>query len=116
MREVADELVAEGRPVNGKALAALLSYIDLPAEFLLTSKYATRHKVPLFLIDMDRFSSSKLGEIDGLLAKENLAHLLTQPPSRDGQYERTLARLFFQKGIRTFSYTEEMRERRLHAG
>lgn len=107
-------LVEEGVPVNDRALAALLSYIELPAEYVIAGRYAADHHVPLFLVDVDRFSSSRLDEMEGLIEKENLVHFLSREVCRDERYEKTLARLFFEKGVRAFDYTEEMGVRDTH--
>jgi hypothetical protein len=108
---IADELSAEGRQVNEEAVKSVLSFIDVPAEFNILSAYAARCKVPLFLIDVDYFSYVKLKDIERLVAKENLEKLVAAPPATDVRHEKTLARLFFEKGVNIVGYTDEMRVR-----
>ncbi len=108
LRKTIDDLTAGGQPVCGETVNSLLSYVDLPLEYTILSDYAAHHHVPFHLIDMDRFSYLKLREIEVLLSKENLSCLLSDPIRTGPSYEKTLARLFFEKGVRVFPYTEEM--------
>jgi len=112
--EVVGGLRGEGFPIDEDALDSLLSYIDLPREYAAASDYCGRHERPLLLIDVDRFSARKLGGIGHLLARENLMRLLSGPGRQECHRQKALARLFFEKGIKTFSYTEEMRLRDRH--
>src|SRR5208337_2266895 len=90
--EVVEGLREEGLPIDGEALDALLSYIDLPREYTVASDYCRRHGNPLFLIDVDRFSARKLGRINALLARENLLRLLSGPGRHEGHRQKVLAR------------------------
>ena len=112
--EVVESLRGEGLPIDKDALDSLLAYIDLPREYTVASDYCRRRGRRLFLIDMDRFSARKLGRISDLLARENLVRLLSGPGWHEGHRQKALARLFFEKGIKTFSYTKEMRLRDRH--
>ena len=112
--EMVEEMKQEGLPVDEEALASLLSYIDLPQEYAVASDYCRRHGIPLFLIDVDRFSSRRLSRMGELLARENLVRLLAGPGYDGLLREKALARLYFEKGVRAFSYTDEMRSRDRH--
>lgn len=112
VRNVVDELVSEGHCVDTKALGTVISYIDPPPEFNVTSDFVRRHKGRFFLVDPDLFSYERLKDMEELVAKENLLHLLSNSDHiRDERYEKTLARLFFEKGVKLFPYTEEMHVR-----
>jgi hypothetical protein len=111
--EAIDELRAEGLRIDDAALDALFSYIDLPLEFTAASGYCDRRGAHLFLVDMDRFSSASLRRMDELIAKENLRMLLESDQCKGGR-QKAMARLFFEKDIKTFPYTEEMRLRDRH--
>lgn len=109
-----DELLACGRRIDAQALDALLAYIALPSEFTAASGFAQERGIPLHLVDMDGPSRSYLSRMEELLARENLAKLLCGPAPENGRFEMAAARLFFQKGVTLFSYTEEMRARDGH--
>ena len=111
--EAIDELRAEGLRIEEDALDALFSYIDFPLEFTAASEYCNRRGAHLFLVDMDRFSSVNLNRMDELIAKENLRMLLGSDQCTRGR-QKAMARLFLEKGIKTFPYTEEMRLRDRH--
>jgi hypothetical protein len=111
--EAIEELRSEGLRLEEDALDALFSYIDLPLEFTAASEYCDRRGAQLFLVDMDRFSSVNLNGMDELIAKENLRMFLGSDQCRLGR-QKAMARLFLEKGIKTFPYTEEMRLRDLH--
>ena len=109
--DVVDEMKCCGREVDGSSLEAVLAYLEPPCEFVVASDYAVRSGLPLYLIDDDRYSRSKLADIEELISRENLEKLLSGPLQNDCKYQRTLARLFFDKGIGLCSYTEEMETR-----
>ena len=109
-----EELRREGRPIDEAALEALFAYIDPPFEFTSASGYGARHGVPVFPIDLDRFSSARLGRMEELVSRENLTAFLSPPAQHDAGRQRAIARLFFEKGVKAFSYTEEMRLRDRH--
>jgi hypothetical protein len=113
-REAARELKSAGQAINDAALEGVLSYIDLPWEFMGASDYCGKHGAPLFLVDMDRFSSARLAHADELVVKENLRILLSGPDPCETHRQKAMARLFFEKGVKAFSYTEEMGVRDRH--
>ncbi len=97
-------------PSRQNAVQALYDYIDLPYEYTVSSEYAGRSGIPMHLLDVDFFSRVHLREIDELIDEENLRTWFSDRAVWDNEVnkERALARLFFDKGIRTFEYTEEM--------
>jgi hypothetical protein len=114
VHDAVDELLTEGCRIDSQTLDALLAYIALPSEFTVASGFAEERGIPLHLIDMDSPSRSYLGRMEELLAKDNLAKLLCGPGIENGRCERAVARLFLEKGVSLFSYTEEMRARDSH--
>jgi hypothetical protein len=114
VRAAVGELRAEGLAIDNDALGRLFSYIDLPFEFTSPRDYAAKHGVPLFPIDLDEHSSLRLSRMEELIAKKNLA-LFLSPQGRSAiGSQRAMARLYFEKGINAFPYTEEMRLRDRH--
>ena len=95
---------------------ALSDYIDLPYEYAETSRYADGAGVPLHLLDVDRFSMINLWHVQELIDERNLRTWLGDQTSRENEItkERALARLFFDKGVRAFAYTDEMLTRDRH--
>jgi hypothetical protein len=114
VREAARAMDALCRPMDRQSLDDLLAYINLPAEFAAASGYCERRTIPLHLIDMDLYSQVRLSRIDELVSRENLDILLSGPQPQDAGRERALARLFFRKGVKLFTYTEEMGKRDRH--
>jgi hypothetical protein len=90
------------------ALSMVISYVEMPYEFERTSRYGARHGVPVYPVDMDFFSYLRLREIDRLLSPDNLRRVLSEDVGRAEGYERAAARLYFEKGVNTGSYTDEM--------
>ena len=107
VEEYARELESRGETINRHSLGNLLAYLHPPYEFDVASRYATGHTIPLYLIDMDFFSYLNLRRIDELLDQKNMEQLLTGNKTEENG-ERTLARLFFEKGVNAFAYSEEM--------
>jgi hypothetical protein len=114
VRGVADELVTEGYEIESRALEALLAYIALPLEFTTVSGFAEERGIPFYLVDMGSHSQSYLSRLEELLARDNLVKLLCGPVPETGRFEMTAARLFFEKGLSLFPYTEEMCARDSH--
>jgi hypothetical protein len=98
------------------ALEALHDYIELPYEYTETSQYADRLGIPLHLVDLDLFSYINLRSMDELLDEKNVQVWFGEHKelTREVEKARALARLFFDKGIKTFSYTDEMLTRDRH--
>jgi hypothetical protein len=103
-------------PSSGGALEALRDYIELPYEYTETSRYADRFSIPLHLVDLNFFSCINLRSMNELLDEKNVRTWFGEHGELASEAEkaRTLARLFFDKGVRTFSYTEEMLTRDRH--
>jgi hypothetical protein len=114
--QTAQDLRNEGKPVDDRAVDSVLDYLDPSVEYAVASAYAGQREIPLFLIDMDRFSRENLAFTDELLSRENLEKLFSTPLYNDSSYQRGLARLFFEKGITVLPYTEEMGERDRYMG
>ena len=103
-------------PSSREALRALHDYIELPYEYTETSQYADRLSIPLHLVDLDLFSYINLRSMDELLDEKNMLTWFGERKELANEMEnqRALARLFFDKGIKTFSYTDEMLTRDRH--
>jgi hypothetical protein len=120
LRARVDALVAKmglGTEPSGRgALEALHAYIDLPYEYTETSQYADRLGIPLHLVDLDLFSYINLRSIDDLLDEKNVRIWFGDYEERaeEADKQRALARLFFDKGIKAFSYTDDMLTRDRH--
>lgn len=106
--QVAAKVREEGGPCDDRALSMLRSYIDTPYEFDVASAYAAGHGISLHLVDMDFFSYVKLQNIEDLLSEENIRTTLSGPPASNGNHEKALARLYFDKGITAAPYDREM--------
>ncbi len=117
LNRTVDGLRAEGIDIDERALGSVLSYIDVPSEYAVAAEHSAAAAIPLHLLDVDRFSKVKLQAIDELLARDNLSKLLSEPHLASGGHrEATIARLFFEKGVKAFAYTREMRVRDRHMG
>ncbi len=90
------------------------TYLEIPYEYKVVEAYVKDYGGSLYLIDMDIFSFIKLNEIDALLDVDNLKSLITLKDDERPHSELTFARLYFEKGIKAFPYTEEMRIRDMH--
>ncbi len=103
-------------PSSREALRALHDYIELPYEYTETSQYADRLSIPLHLVDLDLFSYINLRSMDELLDEKNMLTWFGERKELVNEMEsqRALARIFFDKGIKTFSYTDEMLTRDRH--
>ena len=108
IEETYNRLKNNNLPCYDNALTMTLSYVEMPYEFDRASQYGKEHRVPLHLVDMDFFSYVKLREIEEFLSAGNLEKLLTEQVQGGADQEKGLARLFFDKGVRTAAYTEEM--------
>jgi hypothetical protein len=108
------DLRDQGHCIDGKALDTLRAYIALPLEFVIASDFAARRGIPLHLVDLDSYSRSYLDHMEALLDRENLVKLLCCPGQEEASSEMAAARLFFEKGLSLFSYTEEMLTRDRH--
>lgn len=90
-------------------------YIEIPYEYRVAQKYVKKNRGFIYLIDLDIFSFIKLKEIDTLFDLENIRNLLNlEDKGEETASERLFARLYFEKGIKAFPYTEEMRIRDIH--
>jgi hypothetical protein len=108
IEEVYNRLKKDNRPCYDNALSMLLSYVEMPYEFERASSFAAASGAPLHLIDMDLFSYLRLREIDKLLNEENIERLLGETLENPSGYEKILAGLFFDKGVKVTTYGDEM--------
>lgn len=107
VEEALDKMKGNNEQYNRNALSLLFSYIDMPYEYEVASRHAAEQNASLHLIDIDAFSYLKLRKADELFGEDNLKQLL----SGDGEPvggQKAAARLFFEKGIKLFSYDNEM--------
>lgn len=108
IEEAYNRLKKNNLPCYDNTLSMVLTYVAMPYEFDRASRYAQEHGVPLHLVDMDFFSYIKLKEMEKFLSTDNLERFLTQKSEGRADQEKVLARLFFDKGVKTGTYTEEM--------
>lgn len=106
--QISGRIEKEGGVCNDRALLMLLSYINIPYEFDVTSAYSAEYGKPLHLVDMDFFSYVKLRQIEDLLSDENVQKTLSGPETSNGGREKAMARLYFDKGIMVAPYDREM--------
>jgi hypothetical protein len=120
LREQVDALVQEmmrnGERVSPRALDLLYDYIDLPCEYTIASQYADRVGIPLHLLDAGAFSYLRLQEMDALVRPDNIRTWFSAQDAGDDALHKEMvrARLFFEKGVKTFSYSDEMLVRDRH--
>jgi hypothetical protein len=91
-----------------EALSFLNAYIDPPSEYEAASFYCNENNASLHLVDMDHFSYMKLKDIDELYGEKNIKNVIAAQGDHTTSRERIMARLFFDSGIQTAPYTEEM--------
>jgi hypothetical protein len=110
------KIALEAEPPCPGAVESLHDYIDLPYEYTETSQYADRSGIPLHLLDLDLFSYVNLRSVDELMEEKNLRTWFGGHVDHENEVEkqRALARLFFDKGVRAFPYTNEMLTRDRH--
>ncbi|MCX7965162.1 MAG: hypothetical protein N2596_00855 [Syntrophorhabdaceae bacterium] len=98
--------------IKNEYIEDIKNYLNIPYEYRVASTYIKEYGGALYLVDMDIFSYFNLKDIDNLISEENLKNLLTlEQLPKNKMSEVILARLYFEKGIKTFQYTEEMRVR-----
>jgi len=106
--EILNKMEGNDEHYDKEALSSLFSYINMPYEYEVSSRYAKEHNVSLYLIDVDAFSYLNLQKAEEELFEENNIKQLLCKSTPAGRKEKTVARLFFEKGIKLFSYTDEM--------
>ncbi|HQE80747.1 MAG TPA: hypothetical protein PLP52_09475 [Syntrophorhabdaceae bacterium] len=99
---------------KNRHIVDIRTYMEIPYEYRAVRDYVRDCGGFIYLIDMDIFSLMKLKEIESLINIDNLRTLLTLEDNGMTQSEQVFARLYFEKGIKTFDYTEEMRIRDIH--
>ena len=108
IERVVSQLRGKVEPLNKDGLASLRSYVKIPYEFDVVSAHASEQGIPFYLIDMDFFSYVKLRAIEDLLSEENIEKVLTRTEETNGNQEKAVARLYFEKGIKIVPYDREM--------
>lgn len=88
-----------------------LKILKIPYEYLTAKRYAEAKRIPLFLVDMDFFSFFRLRYVRELLDGENLLKLVNEEHCPPLQIEKRIANAYFEKNIKIFSSSEEMRVR-----
>jgi hypothetical protein len=114
LEKVLNKMKDNKESCNEDVLSGLLAYIAVPYEYEVLSGYAEEHNAPLHLVDMDDFSYLKLQKIDELFEESNIRQLIIGEDGAPNSNEKAAARLFFEKGIKIFPYTEEMHTRDKH--
>ena len=107
IKNVICEMGCDEKPCNMEALSSLTSFIDLPYEYEVASKYAGEYGICLSLIDMDAFSYLKLRKAVEMFDDDNIRKVLSGPAPA-GDSEKAAARLFFEKGVKLSPYDDEM--------
>ncbi len=113
---IVHEMRDSGEHVSGQALDLLYDYIGLPFEYAVASRYAEEVGIPLYLVDAGAFSYQKLKEMDALLCPDNIRTWFSAWDYNGDalQKEMVLARLFYEQGVKAFSYSDEMLVRDRH--
>jgi hypothetical protein len=105
---VLTQMRQNGDICNEEALSFLNAYIDLPSEYEAASLYCNENGASLHLVDMDLFSYMKLKNTDELFSEKNIRDVIGTQGGCIRSNEKIMARLFFNSGIQTAPYTEEM--------
>jgi hypothetical protein len=108
VESIFSQMKQDGEVLNDEAVSFLHAYIDLPSEYEAASLYCNENGTSLHLVDMDLFSYMKLKNADELFSEKNIRNIIGTTGGHAGAHERVLARLFFDSGIQTTPYTEEM--------
>ena len=116
IESVLTQMRQNGEICNEEALFFLNAYIDLPSEYEAASLYCNENGASLYLVDMDLFSYMKLKNTDELFSENNIRSIAATQDAYIRSNERIMARLFFDSGIQTTPYTEEMRIRDKYMG
>jgi len=117
IESVLSQMRQDGEAFNDEAVSSLNGYIDLPSEYEAASSYCNENNASLHLVDMDIFSYIKLKNTDELFSEKNIRNIIGTSDGRHTiAYEKVMARLFFNAGIQTAPYTEEMLVRDRYMG
>jgi len=111
LESILTQIRHNGQPYNEEALSFLTTYINLPVEYEAASLYCRENKIPLHLIDIDMYSYKNLENIDELFSEENIKRIAASQSNLASGGERIMAKLFFDSGIETIPYTDEMSTR-----
>ena len=111
IREVMTIIKENNWKYNAETLTDLFSYIDMPYEYEIASRYTKKHNGLLYLIDLDIFSHLKLINSEELFQPANIEKLLCNGKNHCNVSEKAMAKLFFEGGVKVARYTEEMHAR-----
>jgi hypothetical protein len=106
--EVVKKLKNDKRSYNEAAMETLESFLNMPDEYEVVAEYCKEQQIPFYSIDMDVFSYLKLQKAEELFDAGNIERLLTEKDTGNGSGETTMARLFFESGIKSAPYDDEM--------
>lgn len=106
--EVLKKLKNNKRAYNKAVMENLESFMNMPDEYEIVSEYCVKRQIPFYLIDMDLFSYLKLQKAEELFDAENIERLLTGTDAGNGSCETIMARLFFNSGLKSVPYDDEM--------
>ncbi|HVN96992.1 MAG TPA: hypothetical protein VMT62_11220 [Syntrophorhabdaceae bacterium] len=108
IESVAMDMRQKKEALDEESLAFLCAYVDLPSEYESSVRYCRDRPALLYLLDMDLFSYLKLRSVEELLNVKNIRKVLEAREAPTGSAERALARLYFDTGVQTAPYTDEM--------
>jgi hypothetical protein len=108
LESILAQMKQDGETYSEEALSFLHAYIDPPSEYEAASLYCNENGASLHLVDMNRFSYIKLKDMDELFNDKNIRNVISVQGDNTTSRERIMAGLFFNSGIQTAPYTEEM--------
>jgi hypothetical protein len=108
IESVLSQMRQNGETCNEEALSFLNAYINPPSEYEAASLYCNDNGASLHLVDMDLFSYMKLKNANELFSEKNIRSIAAMQDDHASARERIMARLFFDSGIQTAPYTDEM--------
>lgn len=106
--EVLKKLKNDKRSYSEVAMENLESFMGMPEEYEIVSEYCEERQIHFHLIDMDMFSYLKLQKAEELFDAGNIEELLTATDAGNGSCEAVIARLFFNSGLKSVPYDDEM--------
>lgn len=98
------------RGFDREMVERIIGFLRPPFEYAVSKRYAEENGIPLYLVDMDFFSFMKLRYVSELFDPENLTNLISRGGSSSVE-EKRAAIMYFEKNIKLFAYTPEMRVR-----
>lgn len=105
---IKNKLQAEKTETGDEVFSALLSFLEIPGEYIGARDYCKTHDLPLYLIDMDFFSALKLRNIEELIREENIRKFIDSGCTAPKDSERAIAGFFLKSNLPATPYDEEM--------